>query len=78
MKYFFYIAGLLGACLSVVIFMSSKSAIHEIEAFMVLLIAAVLFVGGAVLETLESIREDTWTSRQTLAAMNEDIRKQRP
>jgi hypothetical protein len=50
---------LIGAALFVV----SKSAVHEIEAFVVLLISAVFLVGAAIVEAVQNLRSDLAAAR---------------
>lgn len=54
MNYFFYLFGA-GACLYGMFVMNmAKSAVHEIEAFILFLIAAVLVVGGDLSAKLQA------------------------
>ena len=43
--------------MGIMIFASAKSAIHEIEAFLLFLIGAVFLVGAAIVEAINSQRK---------------------
>ena len=50
------VVSLLLAIAGVVTFVASRGTLHEIEAFILWLIAAVLFIGGAIVIALADLR----------------------
>jgi DNA-directed RNA polymerase subunit RPC12/RpoP len=55
MKPLLYACGILALILGILIFGNAKSALHEIEAMVLMLIGAVLIVGGAVLGGIDRL-----------------------
>lgn len=53
MKYLLYLSGIGGIGMAVLIAQVAKSAVHEIEALMFVLIAAVCIAGGAVIQAIQ-------------------------
>ena len=56
MRIFLLILCLLSGLAGLLIFAAAKSAIHEIEAFVLFLIAAVFLVGAAIVDAIHSQR----------------------
>ncbi len=56
MKYVFGVLGALAILAGVLILFGAKSAVHEIEGFMLFLIAAVLIVGAEIVAAIEQLK----------------------
>jgi uncharacterized membrane protein len=56
MKMTFAIAGILVFGIAALLFAGAKSALHEIEAFILFLISTVLIVGAWVIEAIDKTR----------------------
>ena len=57
MRVFLFILCILSFLAGVMIFAAAKSAIHEIEAFLLFLIGAVFLVGAAIVNAIHSQRK---------------------
>ena len=57
MRIFLFILCLLSFLVGLMILAGAKSAIHEIEAFLLFLIAAVFLVGAAIVDAIQSQRK---------------------
>ncbi len=57
MRIFLFILCLLSFLVGTMILAGAKSAIHEIEAFLLFLIAAVFLVGAAIVDAIQSQRK---------------------
>jgi len=57
MRILLFLLALLAFLLGVIILASAKSAIHEIEAFILFLIGAVFISGAAILESMNLLRK---------------------
>ncbi len=57
MRVFLFILCILSFLAGVMIFAAAKSAIHEIEAFLLFLIGAVFLVGAAIVEAIHGQRK---------------------
>lgn len=55
MAILFYIVGVASVLYGIFVSTLAKSAIHEIEAFVVFLIAAILIVGGTIVDQLHRL-----------------------
>ena len=58
MKLLLFIGSILSGVIGGLILMNAESAIHEIEAFMLFLISVVQFVGVAVIEAIDRVRNE--------------------
>lgn len=56
-----FLLSLLALVVGIAILSSAKSAIHEIEAFLLFIIASLLFVGAAIIETIRTAAKQ-WTT----------------
>jgi hypothetical protein len=57
MRIFLFILCVLSFLAGLMIFSAAKSAIHEIEAFLLFLIGAVFLVGAAIVDAIHSQRK---------------------
>ena len=66
MKYGLSFVGALFAAFAILIFISAKTSIHEIEAFLVALIAVMLLVGAAIVHAVQGKGQRAQTPRTPL------------
>lgn len=64
MKVLLFLLAIAAAVVGVLILQNAKSAIHEIEAWILFLIAAVFLVGAAIVESLASLRNELRKERR--------------
>lgn len=57
MKYLCFIVGVLFGLFSLMLFSVAKTSIHEIQAAVLLLVAAVLVCSGAVINSVDRLRK---------------------
>ena len=59
MKYLFFMLGVIAGLIGLVVLAGSKSAVHEIEALVLFLIAALWFVGDGVVAATQGLKVAT-------------------
>jgi hypothetical protein len=57
MTIFLFVGSVAAFAVGALIFAGSKSAIREIEAFLLFLISAVLFTGAAIIDAIKKLRK---------------------
>jgi 4-hydroxybenzoate polyprenyltransferase len=55
-KYLFFMLSVIAGLIGLVVLAGSKSAVHEIEALVLFLIAAVWFVGASVVAAIQDLK----------------------
>ena len=58
MKYLLFVLSILAFLAGLAILVAAKSAIHEIQAFILFLISAVFFSGAGVVEAVNQLKKD--------------------
>lgn len=73
LKFFLLVAGILTLVGGFSIFSVAKTAIHEIEAFLLFIISAVSLSGATVAEAVDRLRKDSLAARSVPARTEDAI-----
>jgi hypothetical protein len=73
MKVFLLVLAFLAFCFGFLQFVTSKSEIHEVEAFVLILVAATLFAGATIIEAVERGHRKFDTMTQLLSKLRMEL-----